>query len=87
MKAYSILACLLISTLTACHNYTNDYVNAKTAPVLKTPPGLSQPVLVAHNPIPETKSSDSPAPASLVPPGLNEDEAIAPSMIKNQAIS
>ncbi len=85
MKGHFILAALLMSALVGCHNYTNDYMNAKTAPALKTPPNVSQPVFVAHNPIPEAHLSDSLTPASLVPPGLTDDEAMAPSMIKDQA--
>lgn len=63
--------------LTACHNYTNDYVNAQNHSPLKTPPGVHHPTFMDHNPIPAKSSSDPITPASLVPPGLLEDEASA----------
>ena len=67
----------LALSLTACHNYTNDYVNAKSMPALKAPPGVDNPTFVNHNPIPAPLSSTPVSPPSLVPPGLMEDEAAA----------
>jgi hypothetical protein len=67
----------LALSLTACHNHTNDYVNAQTQPALKTPPGVSNPNFVDHNPIPATPPSSPVSPPSLVPPGLTDDEAAA----------
>ncbi len=81
MKKYFFIGALALS-LTACHNYTNDYVNAKNNPVLKTPPGVANPTFIDHNPIPATSSSGATTPASVVPPGLLEDEAAAKAALK-----
>lgn len=74
LLAMSILA---LAALTACHNYTNDYVNAKSVAPLKTPPGVSNPTFTEHNPIPKTSTTKAVTAPSLVPPGLTEDEAAA----------
>lgn len=74
-----IITCVL--ALTACHNYTNDYVNARSEPALKTPPGVNNPTFVNHNPIPAISSSTSVSAPSLVPPGLTEDEATAKTVL------
>lgn len=68
---------VLAFTLTACHNRTEDYVNAQNNAPLKTPPGISNATFTDHNPIPQKSTSSVVAAPSLVPPGLTEDEAAA----------
>lgn len=71
------LSAALALTLAACHNRTDDYVNAKNTPSLKTPPGVSQATFTDHNPIPKKSTSEVVPAPSLVPPGLEADEAAA----------
>lgn len=68
---------VLALTLTACHNRTEDYVNAQNNASLKTPPGVSSATFTDHNPIPKKSTSGVVTAPSLVPPGLTEDEAAA----------
>lgn len=68
---------ILAIALTACHNRTDDYVNAQNNPPLKTPPGVTNTTFTDHNPIPQKSTTGVVAAPSLVPPGLTEDEASA----------
>lgn len=68
---------VLVLSLNACHNRTQDYVNAQNNPPLKPPPGVTNATFTDHNPIPKKSTSDIVAAPSLVPPGLTEDEAEA----------
>ena len=68
---------VLTLALTACHNRTDDYVNAQNNAPLKTPPGVSNATFTDHNPIPKKSMPGVVAAPSLVPPGLTEDEAAA----------
>lgn len=76
MKIYLVMSVFLFS-LAACHHYTNDYVEAKNEPLLKTPSGIPQPVVTDHYHIPEKSSQSAIMAPSLVPPGLIEDQTIA----------
>ena len=68
---------VLALALTACHNHTEDYVNAQNNAALKTPAGVSNTTFTDHNPIPKKSTPEVVAAPSLVPPGLTEDEAAA----------
>ncbi len=75
---HSLLSIAVLTlTLTACHNRTEDYVNAQNNAALKTPAGVNNATFTDHNPIPKKSTPDVVAAPSLVPPGLTEDEAAA----------
>ncbi|MES2205159.1 MAG: hypothetical protein V4496_08100 [Pseudomonadota bacterium] len=79
MKSTLALISLAVLTLalSACHNRTDDYVNAQNKAPLKTPPGVTNSTFTDHNPIPKKSTPNVVAAPSLVPPGLTEDEAAA----------
>lgn len=52
-------------------NRDTDYLNAKSIPPLKIPPGLSSSTIKAHYPVSEKNYPEDAKKVNLIPPGLN----------------
>jgi len=82
----ALLILPIVALLAGCHtlyNHDNNYLRADSEPALKMPKGVSDTNFKDSYPIPKTDLPDPTLPASLVPPGLAEDQAAAKQASKH----
>lgn len=79
MNKLFIIPCILLLTLTSCgylggsiQNRDKEYLNAKSVPPLRIPPGLSSSSIQSHYPVSERNYPESMMKVDLTPPELNQ---------------
>jgi uncharacterized lipoprotein len=69
--SFIVLSCVLTSC-SYFHNRDTEYLNAKSVPPLRIPPGISSSTIQSKYPVSDTYYPNSNQPINVIPPGLNK---------------
>lgn len=69
-----LTGCAYITKTTGLQSSDKQYLNAKSAPPLRIPPGISSSAFENYYPVPDHQYPESAKVVSTIPPGLMENQ-------------